>query len=260
MKNDLTTMEERSRTVIKDNYLIQKTISALSVKAQKLLLYLISRIKPDSKITDSILLEYDELCDICGISNQTKNVNDFRNALKELMQPNTYYIGRFEEMWAWIVYTQLEFKDDHGRINSNPKRVMITFNPALETKLIDLHNKFTSFVLENILVLDTKYAIRLYELLSSYKNLSQKEYPIDELKELLQTPDYDWDKFREKILKPSVEDINTFTDLVVEYDAIKNGRKIESVFFKIRVKNTDENLETMAKRLRKFSTNTKPQK
>lgn len=258
--NDIKTLEERARTVIKDNALIQQTISSLSVKSQKMLLYLISRIKPDTKITDGILLDYDVLCDVCGISRHPKNISDFRASLKELMQPNSYYIGKYEEIWAWIVYTKLEFQDEHGHINSNPKQVMITFNPALEAKLIDLRNKFTSYVLENILVLDTKYSIRLYELLSSYKNLTQKEFDFEDLKDLLQSPDYDWDKFREKILKPSTEDINIYTDLNIDYTSIKNGRRIASVFFEIKTKTSIENIEAMTNRLRKFSTNTKLQK
>ena len=63
----------RERLVVKKNELIQKTRYALNSNEQKILLYVISKIKPD----DKELYEYDfglqEICDVLGITQNGKN-------------------------------------------------------------------------------------------------------------------------------------------------------------------------------------------
>ena len=49
----------------------------------------------------------------------------------------------------------------------------------------DLKEKFTSFKLENILYLNSSYAIKIYQLLTQYKKIGERVITLDELRSTL---------------------------------------------------------------------------
>jgi len=58
----------RSYKVIKSNDLIQKARFDLTVQEQKIILYLISKLKPDDDKSKTIKFEIKEFCSVCGIN------------------------------------------------------------------------------------------------------------------------------------------------------------------------------------------------
>lgn len=112
------------------------------------------------------------------------------------------------------------------------------------------YGQFTWYYFENVIKLrDYPNAITMYELFSKYKNknnrISQSEIliniPINKLRGLLMVGSgYDITDMIRKIVKPAVEKVNSDTSIqVLGYTAIKSGRVIESVEFKLKFEKSD---------------------
>ena len=83
-------------------------------------------------------------------------------------------------------------------------------------------------------------SVRIYELLKSYAYQKSKTFGLDELKRLLMVDGIEsynrFPDFRRKVLEIAVKEINKLTDLNVSYEAIKKGRKVDKLKFRIETK------------------------
>jgi plasmid replication initiation protein len=236
-----TLSDNRQQLVVKSNDLIQRTRYDLSLQEQKIVLYVISKIKP----TDEELQEYSftmrELCEMCGIEAIGQN---------------------FENMWQSIVALNektIEFEDNRYRGNPRwiempimdklTREIRIRFHPLLRPYLIALHENFTQYELSSILIMRSRYSVRMYELLKSYAYLDEITFSLEELKEKLQTTGYsDYKNFRVRVLEKAIEEINEHTDIRVEFKPIRTSRVITHLRFIIKRKSSAEQVMLRAKR------------
>jgi plasmid replication initiation protein len=236
-----TLSDNRQQLVVKSNDLIQRTRYDLSLQEQKIVLYVISKIKP----TDEELQEYSftmrELCEMCGIEAIGQN---------------------FENMWQSIVALNektIEFEDNRYRGNPRwiempimdklTREIRIRFHPLLRPYLIALHENFTQYELSSILIMRSRYSVRMYELLKSYAYLDEITFSLEELKEKLQTTGYsDYKNFRVRVLEKAIEEINEHTDIRVEFKPIRTSRVITHLRFIIERKSSAEQVMLRAKR------------
>lgn len=236
-----TLSDNRQQLVVKSNDLIQRTRYDLSLQEQKIVLYVISKIKP----TDEELQEYSftmrELCEMCGIEAIGQN---------------------FENMWQSIIALNdktIEFEDNRYRANprwiempimdKQTREIRIRFHPLLRPYLIALHENFTQYELSSILVMRSRYSVRMYELLKSYAYLNEITFGLEELKEKLQTTGYsDYKNFRVRVLEKAIEEINEHTDIRVEFKPIRTSRVITHLRFIIERKSSAEQVMLRAKR------------
>ena len=104
--------------------------------------------------------------------------------------------------------------------------------------LIEINSHFTEYQLKNLLFMTSAYAIKLYKLLYQYKNIKNRAFSVIELKEqfgvLDKYPQYK--DFKRRIITPSIEQINTLTDLTVRLNEIKCGRSVDRIEFIFEVK------------------------
>ena len=61
------------------------------------------------------------------------------------------------------------------------------------------------------------------------------EVSLDEFRERIAVGDKykDFTEFKRNVILPSIKEINKFTDLQIEFETIKKGRKIDKLIFKI---------------------------
>ena len=115
--------------------------------------------------------------------------------------------------------------------------IELSFSPYLKPYLLQLKTAFTSYRLSNILSLKSGYTIRLYELMKKWQHLGRWECSVDSLREKMGATSKAYSlygNFKNKILLPSVEELNEHTDLFVRYKEIKKGRKVEKIEFSIQ--------------------------
>jgi plasmid replication initiation protein len=109
--------------------------------------------------------------------------------------------------------------------------------------LVDLKNNFTSYRLQAALLLNSKYAKRIYQLCSQWKDIGEtKSYTLDEFKIMLHLKDpagkepeqYKMiSNLQRVVLDASVAQINEHTDLKISYELGKKGRAYHSIRFYI---------------------------
>ncbi|WP_218563981.1 RepB family plasmid replication initiator protein [Moraxella caprae] len=132
-----------------------------------------------------------------------------------------------------------------GKVETdNCSYIALHFSNVVAPLVIGLQNRFTAYEIEQIGKLQSKYALRLYELAISKKGLGKKfTITLLELRKKLGVlPDEfeRMDNFKRKVLDKSVNEINKHTDIVLSYEQEKEGRSIVGFIFSFEFKDGAE--------------------
>ena len=133
-------------------------------------------------------------------------------------------------------------------------RFYIEFHEKLLPYIANLKARYTKYELVNIGAFTSTHTIRLYELCSQYKTVGEREIRLEELKDWLQVADkYDrYNNFNQRVLEPSIAEINAKSDLFIEVEPIKRGRSIHALHFTIKPKQAVQPSEKIANKRPKF--------
>jgi len=106
-----------------------------------------------------------------------------------------------------------------------------------------------------VLPMRSSYSKRVYLMLKEYAKIGERTIELEELQTILKVPKSlkIYNRFKEKVLIKSKEDINKFTDLKVDFKEIKLGRKVSKIVFII--KKNDEDLKSFIATIRDLYTN-----
>lgn len=217
MTNDLT--------VVKANSLIEASYR-LTLDEMRLLALTIGTMNPKS---DQQVFEFS----VSEFVNQFPDVNVDR-AYTQIKSA----IERISERWVktederhvtkfrWVS-SQTYFKKE-GRFR-------IALTNEIMPYLTQLKGQFTQYQLNHISGFSSVHAIRLYELFTQYKRLGDRYISVEDLKKWLQLEDkYDrYNNLNQRVLTPALSEINEKSDLFVEYEPIKKGRKVTGIEFSI---------------------------
>ena len=217
MTNDLT--------VVKANSLIEASYR-LTLDEMRLLALTIGTMNPKS---DQQVFEFS----VSEFVNQFPDVNVDR-AYTQIKSA----IERISERWVktederhvtkfrWVS-SQTYFKKE-GRFK-------IALTNEIMPYLTQLKGQFTQYQLNHISGFTSVHTMRFYELLTQYKRVGQRYITIEDLKKWLQLEDkYNlWAELQRWVIKPSLNEINEKSDLFVEYEPMKKGRKVTGIEFSI---------------------------
>lgn len=129
----------------------------------------------------------------------------------------------------------------HKLTYSKSKGLILKFSPEMIPFLLDLANRpFTKLPFEQVISLHSPYSIRLFELLLQYQNTKTHErtMKVEELRYCLGVPDDTYstmDNFKRRVLESSIRDVNENTKFKIEYENVKEGRKIVAFTFKLHL-------------------------
>lgn len=113
--------------------------------------------------------------------------------------------------------------------------VQLNFTAEIAPHLLGLRLNFTSYKLEHAADLDSIYAWRLFELLKSWQSTGRYTVSLDEFHKVMETPPSFQKNFKDlrvRLIEPAVESINARTNLIVQYAAVKNGKKVVGLEFR----------------------------
>lgn len=220
--------QERSQLVVKRNDFIQKSRHRLSLQEQKIVLYLISHVKPsDTNFTEHIF-SISDFCRFCGMHEDSgKNYSDIKDALGKLLSRFVWVTldDGSETSLRWI---------DKATINKRSGVVRLKLDEDLKPFLLLLNEHYTLYEMRYTLAMKSQYSIRLFELLKSYAFKKSVTFGINDLKQLLNAENHKLNgHFKVKVLDISMREINEYTDLIVEYSFLKEGRRFSHVCFNI---------------------------
>ena len=237
---DNSIKKARKQVVALRNDLIQRSRYSLSAIENKILLYILSLVKP----TDGPGLRYSFYC------------NDFLRVIKSKNQSYTtlkQMLTRIAQVVWWM-----DIDDDTESLlrwfnivhmNRGTGMVTISFHEDIFPYIIGLNRQqaengiyYTAYQLQNISLMPHQYSPRIYQLLKSYQyNNRRWVFEIgtgsvhDLLRRISDTDDKgdpiipsSWKSFgvfNRDVLKPAMEDINKYTDIKVMYEPSKYDLK-----------------------------------
>jgi len=195
-----------------------------------LLFFLISNLRKDQK-TSVYSLDINDLANITGkkyhLSYLRQATEDMGNKMFEIETPE-----RYKQLW---LFRTVEF--------IKGTRIMeIKLSEDILPYLFDLKNNFTSYELAAALRLKSKYAKRIYQFCSQWKDQGEtKKYDIGDFKKMLGIlDDKGIDKmprasdFKTSVLDISVKQINEHTELRIGYKLEKHGKAFKNIIFTVK--------------------------
>ncbi len=224
---------ERESLVVKENSLVRHTRYDLSLSEQKVLIYIISKIMADDKDFKHITFRISDYMQVAGIKHRGGSAYEYiKNSIKSLSDKSWWIqsydakVGKKEGLFRWV---------DTAEISENSGEVEIVLSDSLRPYLLDIRGNFVKYNLVNILVLHSKYAVRLYEIFKSYLWLNKYEVSLQEFKNILNITGYnDYTELKRKVIQPSIKEINKYTDLDIDFKAIKKGKRTDKLVFYIK--------------------------
>jgi len=136
-----------------------------------------------------------------------------------------------DEKGNWIMFNWFA----HIQYLKKENTLECSISPKLKPYLLELKSHFTSYKLKYILPLESYYSIRIYEMLKKNYKMGYMIIDVEELQDLLQVPKSlkIYNRFKEKILKPTSLEIARYCDVWYNFEEIKAGRKVVSLKFMI---------------------------
>lgn len=232
-EKDEETTKEQNYFVAKRNDLIRNSRYTLTLSQNRLLLFLISKIKPYDGIEKFYKVAIKDIIKVCeyDIKDGGKYYTTIKNDLLKLRNSAVWVeTNRGIETMGWLSKAIFLKPTKKGEYTE----VLFSFDDGLDKYLFELREYYTQYNLEEVLLLTHKYSIRLFEYLMSYANIMYCVVPLDELKERLDAKSYEnYTNFTKRILVPAVEDINEHTKMYIQYDELKTGRTYTHIAFYI---------------------------
>lgn len=218
----------KKKIIVKGNNLIEARYK-LSLEEQRLILYLSSMIDPDDKEFTEYTISVDNFCQCTGIRKDNIS-NDFITIAKNLLTKTIVFKEGHETIvTAWLAQV----------IHNNKQNtITLSFAPKLKPYLLNLHSNFTKYVFENVIKLQSNYAIRMYELLKQYQNIGNRRLSIEAIKEMFCIEDKytDYHDFKKRVILTAQKELKEQSDIYFEFEEIKKCKKVVELNFLIHTK------------------------
>lgn len=226
--------------IIKNNY-INEAQHDMNLLEYKLILVAISLIdKDDSELFESNI-NIGKFAKLLEIKRSTV----YNNIIKNIKKLGSKGLSMYDEnknifvYYPWFMYIKYEI---------NKGYIKLKFNPELAPFIIYLiKNKgYTKYLLKNVVHMESKYSMRIYELLKQYEKIGERIFDLQEIK-LILGAEYKYKKygsFKEKVLEKAKNEIYEKSDIFFTYQEIKSGVKVVKVRFIIKSKNTEVEIDT----------------
>lgn len=255
-KRVLTLNDLEKRKVVEHNSLIT-SIAKMDKTPLKMFELAVSCIDTEKQLEDNtVYLSKRDLFAFFKVSDNDKH-SRFKEAVEKMQKQAFFKIKEkkdkgfeFENIVPIPYVKWTDYNDE----------VLIRFSPEIIPYLVNLKKNFTQHALSDLAELNSKYSLVLYRWLSmnynQYEHYSVKggrreeqvesyRNPIISIKELRTMTDTVklYKEFRDldkRVLKESLEQINTHTSFNVTYEKVKKGRSIDSIVFHITKKRTAE--------------------
>lgn len=196
------------------------------------LFFLLSKLRSDSKDL-TYLLHINELSRLTGNNYNAKYLYE---ATKE-MGSRVFEVSLNDvKRQVWMFQSV-----DH---HEGQRTIEVTLSEKILPLLFDLKGNFTSYELQAVLKLTSKYAKRIYQICSMWKDKPQTQYfDVYDFKQMLGMIDKDGNEsyerfgtFKQQVLDRSKRMINSLTDLHIDMKYEKTGLKVTSFAFTIENK------------------------
>lgn len=212
-------------SVTKSNALVDASYK-LNVQAQKLVLACLGKVDPRDEIPKEMTITAMEFSKLMGIPN----------AHRELYLAVDALFGSTIKMRDGNDDIEIHWIQKKSKKIKGEGSVTITWSDDVLRYISSLKSRFTSYKLRHIAELQSAHSIRLYELLMKFNSTGERVIYLSDFKSALGIADkYPLFKDLNKwVIKPSVEELNQRSDLIIKYESIKKGRTVAALSFEFK--------------------------
>lgn len=238
MKNTFKGKKNMSALVVKDNALINASFNLELVEQRLILLAIIEARETGQGINanDSLTVHANSYIKTFNVERQSAYIS-LKNACKELFNRQFSFQEKSEK--GNIINQTSRWVSQIGYID-NEAKVQLIFAPAVVPLITRLEERFTTYDLEQVALLASKYSIRLYEILMSWRSTGETPiYSIDDFRKKLGLDCKEYaamSDFKKYVLDKAIAQINMHTNINVSYQQYKNGRSICGFSFNLKQK------------------------
>lgn len=221
-------MKKQSKSLIVkiSNDLVQAPLP-LSCLASKLYLSLASRIKKDDPDFYAITFSMRELIQEISSEKSKDSYEHIYQAAEELCR----CVIRFENEERTLITGMLNTFEHVKATNM----ITLKFHPAMKPFLLFLQENYTWFLVKYCLGLQSKYSIRIYQLMKQFQNKGVRRIETTTLKKMLCIEkNYRMNMFKRRVIDQAIQEINANTDLLLSYTEKKYGRSVKWFDFEIK--------------------------
>lgn len=228
----LSPVDSHSSSLVKQHNALTTARYNYSELQMDFLLFLLSKLR---STTDD--LEYDlHMADLSKLTGKRYNYKYLQQATEE-MGSRMFGVktkDSYDQLW---LFQKVSYLDNQATIRVKLAQDMLPY-------LFDLKRNYTTFELQAALKLTSKYAKRVYQICSQWKDKPETPvYPVLEFKYMLGVADPKTGKedyklfgdFKSKALMVALDQINAHTDLKVELVTHKQGRAVTGISFRIKM-------------------------
>lgn len=227
----------KDRDIVKSNVLIEATYNPGSVYQMRLLMAALMQIKAGVPMDyrQRYNITANALSDMTGTAARG-NYAELKRAADDLMETivtittepdgTPYLPGRKTKIH---LVSSCDYFANEGRVE-------LRFTEEILPYVSDLRTRFTQYQAKYVMPMRSSYGIRLYELCLQWLG-DEREFEVEEFKRL-----FDLDKSRaydrlgnlkSRVIQPALDDINTHSDIRVQFGQRKMGRRVTHFQFSI---------------------------
>jgi plasmid replication initiation protein len=243
--NDLTTTNDKQVLRVHNNFI--QAIFSLSVDAKKLLLTIWLHTNSSGK---NIQIYRAEIMKKVGIDLKNLSKEHREKIIEELMTK----IITIRDIDNPNNFTKIQLvyktKYENGILYTNIDEDLMKYIKEAREKL------FTRFNIQNIKPLTSTYAIRIYLLCKQYQDTGWLKMTLDDFKKKFEL-EYKYKQIfdlKRRVLEVAKKQINENTDITIDYELEKQGRKYTHITFKIKSKNKKKEIKDIKKEVKQVGT------
>lgn len=236
-------MKNQSPPIVIQSNKLTEARYTLTITEQRLVLFLLSKIRPEDEDFKDYEIKVSDFKDLLGI--QSKAVyGQMKDILKRLAS-RTVYIERNGGFLISHWFSSAEYIPHDGVVR-------ISLDQKLKPYLIQLKEQFTKYRLFVIAQFQSTYTVRMYMLLKQYQAIGYREFDLQELREILGIADDtypDFKRFRARVINQAQKELGKknkeghyLSDINFELVPIRTGRKITRLRFNIKTQKHQEHL------------------
>lgn len=231
-------MESKLISYNKEHYAVMansivKGKQEMTLMEARIIRLLITQVVKEDKDLKTYTCRIQDLADFLNITSDNiyRTIKTIcENLLKRIVRIGT---GNPKEPWMAFQWVQLARYDGNGNIT-------LKLSEQIAPYVLELNSWFTQYQIENILQFNSFYAIRLYELIKCENGITRdtKEtftFEIDYLRQVFCCEDKykTTAEFIRQAIEISTKEINQKSDIKLEYECKKTGKKITSIEFSL---------------------------
>lgn len=238
--------KNKNELVVKDNALINAAYTLNLAEQRLIILAAATKHQNQGEITviEEIKISASEYAKKFNISNDAA-YKALRSATENLFERYFRYKGLTKKGNIEVVksrwVSQISYIENEGVVS-------MVFAPAVIPLISNLKKHFTSYEIKQVSNLSSTYAIRLYELLASWKStLKTPILELAEFREKLGVEEGEYQRmhhFKARVLDVALTQINASTNILANYEQHKAGRKITGFSFSFSYKKDAQVIES----------------